>query len=221
MCSRTYITIIVFIICEFVFSRKSLLWSWDGYTEKVVEFHLPTADGRLPEFLYPASATTICRFSLDILSYNALKVRLSCSLPGCTISKIHPCFCHRQFLLHMQKTCLCSPFRNHPLSGSLMLHFCVFTSSGSSSDIESLSFPVPPDAGGWLSSFFFNGFFPMCQTIFFNLFYLIPLLIPESLFVCNPLTHFFTVCTGFYMCCIHEDLFCIYKLIFHTIFQNL
>ena len=30
-----------------------------------------------------------------------------------------------------------------------MLHFCVFTSSGSSSDIESLSFPVPPDAGGW------------------------------------------------------------------------
>lgn len=64
------------------------------------------------------------------------------------------------------KTCLCSPFRNHPLSGSLMLHFCVFTSSGSSSDIESLSFPVPPDAGGWLSSFFFNGFFPCARRSF-------------------------------------------------------
>ena len=104
--------------------------------------------------LYPASATTICGFSLDTLSYNALKVRLSCSLPGCTVyPRIQPCLSQAVSTAYA-KTCLCSPFRNHPLSGSLMLHFCVFTSSGSSSDIESLSFPVPPDAGGWLSSFF-------------------------------------------------------------------
>ena len=91
MCSRTYITIIVFIICEGVFSKKPSLVLGRVYG-KVVEFHLPTADWAIAGVLYPASATTICGFSLDILSYNTLKVRLSCSLPGCTVyPRIQPC----------------------------------------------------------------------------------------------------------------------------------
>ena len=115
MCSRTYITIIVFIICEGVFSEKAFFGLGTGIRKSG---WIPSSNSRwaIAGVLYPASATTICGFSLDILSYNALKVWLSCS--------------------------------------------------GSSSDIESLSFPVPPDAGGWLSSFFFNGFFPCARRSF-------------------------------------------------------
>ena len=165
MCSRTYITIIVFIICEGVFSEKAFFGLGTGIRKSG---WIPSSNSRwaIAGVLYPASATTICGFSLDILSYNALKVRLSCSLPGCIVyPRIQPCLSQAVSTAYA-KTCLCSPFRNHPLSGSLMLHFCVFTSSGSSSDIESLSFPVPPDAGGWLSSFFFNGFFPCARRSF-------------------------------------------------------
>lgn len=78
---------------------------------------------------------------------------------------------------------------------------------------------VPPDAGGWLSSFFFNGFFPCARRSFQSL-YLIPLHTREPVRV-QPAYAFFYCLHRLYMCCIHEDLFCIYKLIFHTIFQNL
>lgn len=117
------------------------------------------------------------------------------------------------------KTCLCSPFRNHLLSGSLMLHFCVFTSSGSSSDIESLSFPFHRMQVAGYHLFSSMAFFRVPDDLFQSL-YLIPLHTREPVRV-QPAYAFFYCLHRLYMCCIHEDLFCIYKLIFHTIFQNL
>ena len=68
--------------------------------------------------------------------------------------------------------------------------------------------------------FFFNGFFPCARrsssiSLFNSSSY-------QSACSCATLFRsFFTVCAGFYMCCIHEDLSCIYKIIFHTVFQYL
>lgn len=56
-------------------------------------------------------------------SYNALKVLLSCSFPGWTLyPKIPPCWSHAVSIVYA-KTCLCSPFGNQPLTGSLVLLF--------------------------------------------------------------------------------------------------
>ena len=130
--------------------------------------------------------------------------------PAMFITGSFYCICKNVFMFTLSKP---------PTFRIAMLHFCVFTSSGSSSDIKSLSFPVPPDAGGWLSSFFFNGFFP-CARRSFSISLFNSSSYQKACSYATRLRVFFTVCTGFYMCCIHEDLFYTYKLIFHTVFQN-
>ena len=91
MCSRTYITIIIFIICEFVFSEKAFLGLGTGIRKKWLNSIFQQLMGDCRSFI-SCICNYLCGFSLDILSYNALKVRLSCSLPGCTVyPRIQPC----------------------------------------------------------------------------------------------------------------------------------
>lgn len=109
------------------------------------------------------------------LSYNGFHVLLSCSFPGWTVyPKIQPCLSHAVSTLYAN-TCLCSPFRNQPLSGSEVLHFCVFAPSGTSPGYPASPEVPPPASGGVFgSSFFsFSGFFPC----FFGL-HRFPFLIP-------------------------------------------
>ena len=65
-------------------------------------------------------------------------------------------------LYTVRKTCLCSPLRNKPLSGSEMPHFCVLTPSRISSEESSFPEGPTPDYGGIFGSsiFSFKGFFP-------------------------------------------------------------
>ena len=125
MCSRTYITIIVFIICEFVFSEKAFFGLGTGIRKKWLNsiFQQPMGDCRS---LYPASATTICGFSLDILSYNALKVRLSCYYQDVLYIQDQPCLSQAVFTAYA-KTCLCSPFRKP--STFRIFDLCIFVFS--------------------------------------------------------------------------------------------
>ena len=83
--------------------------------------------------LYPASATIICGFNLFNLSYKVLKVRLSCSFPGMYCVTKNPAMLITGSFYRIRKNMFMLTFSNHPLSGSLVLHFCVFTPSGISS----------------------------------------------------------------------------------------
>ena len=121
-------------------------------------------------------------------------------------------FCHRLSARNTQKTFLCSPFRNHPLSGSVVLSFDRFF----------LLFPseLPPQEGGSLGSSFFSfrGFFPCASRSslisFFNC--------SSKNSASSSAIRFriFFVCPCFYMGGIHEDLGRIDQSVFIAFLQD-
>lgn len=136
---------------------------------------------------YPAFAITISGLYYLSLSYNALKVRLSFSFPGCTLY-------HRTYLCLSQAVSIAYTktyfFWNHPLSGSLTLHF--FTPSGiSSSGVPALP---PSDFWDWLSASSLSDFFPCSPSLLLFLFIVCRYTIRPVLE--QPFSSFFVVDTG-------------------------
>ena len=137
-----------------------------------------------------------------------------------TISEpAHPCSSHAVSTAYA-KTCFMFSFAgNHPLSGSVILLFWFFYIVWYLFKLIMLIIPRCGRCCGFFLFLSFRGFFPMCLSVFIDLF--LPIHLHTRVPVHEQLFFAFYCCTCFYMSCINKDLVRIDQLILLTFFQNL